>query len=112
VNDVPDADRTVAAGRPTPPADAGSVPAAAPSGQPTPQAPPERVMELLADHVPLALLMDLVAPDGPASADILRDEGMPDDAWWEPEHAEPEPADGQATHPGTAPASDDPEATA
>ena len=44
----------------------------------------EDVMELLAEHVPLALLVDLVTPQGPASADILRAEGMPDDAWWEP----------------------------
>jgi hypothetical protein len=65
-------------------------------------------MDLLADHVPLALLMDLVTPDGPPSAEILRDEGMPDDAWWEPD-AEPEPADGPAAPLGSDPASDDPD---
>ncbi len=72
MNDVPDADPTVRTGGPAP-------------SQPD----TEQVMDLLADHVPLALLMDLVTPDGPPSADILRAEGMPDDAWWEPGADEP-----------------------
>jgi hypothetical protein len=70
VTDVPDADPTARTGEPT-----------------TAHRDPEQVMDLLADHVPLALLMDLVTPEGPASADILRAEGMPDDAWWEPDDA-------------------------
>ena len=65
---------------------------------PTPGAEPEgeQVMDLLAGHVPLALLVDLITPEGPASADILRTEGMPDDAWWEPEDA----PDGDGGRPG------------
>ncbi len=43
----------------------------------------ERVMSLLQDHVPLALLCDLTEPEGPASAEILEAEGEPDDRWWE-----------------------------
>jgi len=41
------------------------------------------VMDLLAEHVPLALLADLVSPEGPGSSEILASEGLPDDAWWE-----------------------------
>lgn len=41
------------------------------------------VMQLLAEGVPLTLLADLAAPDGPASQVILETEGLPDDAWWE-----------------------------
>ena len=82
MTDVPDADPTARTGDPIG-GDDGE-----PAGAPTlPHPDPEQVMDLLADHVPLALLMDLVTPDGPASADILRDEGMPDDAWWEPDDA-------------------------
>ncbi|HEX5333978.1 MAG TPA: hypothetical protein VFW79_15160 [Cellulomonas sp.] len=43
------------------------------------------VMQLLAEGVPLTLLADLAAPDGPASQVILETEGLPDDAWWETE---------------------------
>ena len=53
------------------------------------------VMELLAEHVPLALLVDLVTPEGPASEEILRAEGMPQDAWWEADEGS-EPAAGAA----------------
>ena len=64
----------------------------APPPEPSPGATPdapgsadegEQVMDLLAEHVPLALLVDLITPEGPASDDILRAEGLPDDAWWE-----------------------------
>jgi len=41
------------------------------------------VMALLGSHVPLALLADLVQPEGPASPTILKDEGLPDVPWWE-----------------------------
>ena len=41
------------------------------------------VMRLLTEGVPLALLADLVNPDGPASPAILEDEGLPDVAWWD-----------------------------
>ncbi|HZI98074.1 MAG TPA: hypothetical protein VFD41_11185 [Actinomycetales bacterium] len=43
-----------------------------------------RVMEMLGDHVPLSLIMDLSAPAGPDSARILDDEGEPESKWWEP----------------------------
>ena len=47
----------------------------------------ERVMTLLQDHVPLALLCDLTRPEGPHSAEILEAEGGPEDHWWEqPQH--------------------------
>ena len=42
------------------------------------------VHELLAEHVPLALLVDLVAP-GVSSEEILKEEGLPEEPWWEPE---------------------------
>lgn len=42
------------------------------------------VMELLGEHVPLSLIMDLSAPAGPDSERILDDEGEPESAWWEP----------------------------
>jgi hypothetical protein len=67
----------------TTPGAAGTVP----GGEATAD-PDEQVMDLLAEHVPLALLVDLITPEGPASADILRTEGMPDDAWWEAEENE------------------------
>lgn len=41
------------------------------------------VMSLLSEHVPLALLADLALPDGPASPEILDEEGLPEVAWWE-----------------------------
>ncbi len=44
----------------------------------------EAVMVLLHDKVPLCLLLDLSAPAGPLSQQILAEEGAPEDAWWEP----------------------------
>jgi hypothetical protein len=41
------------------------------------------VMALLQDHVPLALLCDLTAPEGPSSREILDTEGEPAQRWWE-----------------------------
>ena len=41
------------------------------------------VMDLLHEHVPIALLCDLTAPEGPPSAQILAEEGLPDSTWWE-----------------------------
>ena len=41
------------------------------------------VMGLLHRHVPIALLCDLSAPEGPESAQILAEEGLPATAWWE-----------------------------
>ncbi len=76
-----------------------------PEGDPTGAAEPtEEVMDLLAEHVPLALLLDLAIPEGPASADLLQSEGMPDDAWWDDDpDAEPgtDPASGPARDPLT-----------
>lgn len=40
------------------------------------------VMSMLHDHVPLALLIDLTASDGPLSTEILSAEGAPETAWW------------------------------
>jgi len=42
----------------------------------------EQVMELLSEHVPLSLIMDLATPAGPPSAEILAEEGVPDAEWW------------------------------
>jgi hypothetical protein len=50
---------------------------------PVPTDSSETVMQLLAEHVPLALLADLATPDGPVSQVILETEGLPGDAWWE-----------------------------
>lgn len=41
------------------------------------------VRDLLAEHVPLALIVDLVAPEA-TSAEILESEGLPETPWWEP----------------------------
>lgn len=41
------------------------------------------IMDLLHEHVPLTLLADLTDPAGPASPDILEEEGLPEVAWWE-----------------------------
>ncbi|WP_380169037.1 hypothetical protein [Jannaschia sp. R86511] len=41
----------------------------------------EAVMGLLHEHVPLTLLVDLV--DAPASEQVLLEEGIPDEPWWE-----------------------------
>ena len=53
----------------------------------TPEVPQETettqpVLDLLAEHVPLALIVDLVTPEA-TSAEILEVEGLPDQAWWE-----------------------------
>jgi hypothetical protein len=40
------------------------------------------VRDLLAEHVPLALIVDLATPEA-TSAEILESEGLPDEAWWE-----------------------------
>ncbi len=49
----------------------------------------EAVMDLLHDHVPLTLLVDLV--DAPASEQVLVEEGLPAQEWWEqlPHQADP-----------------------
>ena len=54
------------------------------SEQPDPPVTAEReqVMELLEDHVPISLIMDLTVPAGPDSQDILDTEGAPDGTWW------------------------------
>ena len=40
-------------------------------------------MSILQEHVPLALLVDLTDTAGPASAEILAEEGEPETRWWE-----------------------------
>jgi hypothetical protein len=44
------------------------------------------VKDLLAEHVPLALLVDLVTPES-TSTEILEAEGLPEVAWWERDDA-------------------------
>lgn len=41
------------------------------------------VMGMLHRHVPLTLLCDLTAPEGPESSQILASEGQPQTRWWE-----------------------------
>lgn len=49
----------------------------------TDQSTDEAVMTMLHDHVPLSLLCDLSAPEGPQSEQILAEEGEPESRWWE-----------------------------
>jgi len=56
--------------------------AVAPAGAGPEADAPAVVMDLLAEHVPLALLADLAAVDGPVSQAILESEGLPEDEWW------------------------------
>ena len=67
-----------------PDADAGPTKDGAPDA-PAADAPDaaEQTKELLEEHVPLSLIMDLTAPDGPHSKEILDAEGAPEQAWWE-----------------------------
>jgi hypothetical protein len=53
-----------------------------PAVRPANEADDSDVMELLQEHVPLALLCDLTTPEGPHSAEILAEEGQPADTWW------------------------------
>jgi hypothetical protein len=57
---------------------------------PAPAENTQVVRDLLAEHVPLALIVDLATPEA-TSAQILESEGLPDEAWWEPEQ---KPSDG------------------
>jgi hypothetical protein len=41
------------------------------------------VMELLQEHVPLSLIMDLSSKSGPNSEVIMDEEGQPEESWWE-----------------------------
>ncbi|KQT01112.1 hypothetical protein ASG23_05820 [Cellulomonas sp. Leaf395] len=49
---------------------------------PVPAEDTQAVRDLLAQHVPLALIVDLATPEA-TSAEILEAEGLPDEAWWE-----------------------------
>ncbi len=49
---------------------------------PAPAEDTQAVRDLLAEHVPLALIVDLVTPEV-TSTEILEAEGLPDEAWWE-----------------------------
>ncbi|WP_432507739.1 hypothetical protein [Kineococcus arenarius] len=42
----------------------------------------EPVMEMLSEHIPLSLIMDIASPDGPRSEELLVSEGLPDGEWW------------------------------
>ena len=39
-------------------------------------------MAMLQDHIPLSLIMDMTAPDGPRSRELLESEGLPEQEWW------------------------------
>ncbi len=43
----------------------------------------DECMDMLAEHVPLSLIMDIAGAADPKSADILAAEGRPEVAWWE-----------------------------
>lgn len=63
----------------------------------------EAVMGLLHDHVPLTLLVDLV--DAPPSEQVLVEEGIPAQRWWEPaDEPVDEPAHEAADDEGAGPA--------
>ena len=49
---------------------------------PVPTEDTQTVRDLLAEHVPLALIVDLATPEA-TSTEILEAEGLPDEAWWE-----------------------------
>ena len=49
---------------------------------PVPAEDTQAVRDLLAEHVPLALIVDLATPEA-TSTEILESEGLPDEAWWE-----------------------------
>lgn len=53
----------------------------------------QQAQELLAEHVPLTLLVDLLTPTGESSAQIMAEEGVPEEQWWEGEDGTPPPAD-------------------
>jgi hypothetical protein len=53
-----------------------------PAAEPMDTSGESEVMDLLQEHVPLALLCDLSTPEGPHSAEILAEEGQPTDTWW------------------------------
>jgi hypothetical protein len=44
--------------------------------------PAHSVLELLGEHVPLSLIIDLTSPDGPDSQNIMDVEGAPEQDWW------------------------------
>ncbi len=48
---------------------------------------PHPVMRLLEQGIPLTLVMDLLAKEGPDSWVVLLTEPAPDVAWWEPPNA-------------------------
>ncbi|GAA3813328.1 hypothetical protein [Cellulomonas soli] len=50
--------------------------------EPTPD-DTQSIKDLLAEHVPLALLVDLLGAERRTSSEILAEEGLPEDAWWE-----------------------------
>ncbi|QTE30417.1 hypothetical protein [Pengzhenrongella sicca] len=73
------------------PIDPEQIDAAATAAQISPLG--DEVMSLLAEHIPLALLVDLAAaPSDRASTEILRAEGLPDEAWWEQPEGDSHPA--------------------
>ncbi|GAA4984286.1 hypothetical protein [Kineococcus glutinatus] len=42
----------------------------------------EPAVEMLHGHIPLSLIMDLAAPSGPPSQELLEAEGLPEQEWW------------------------------
>ncbi|MEJ5945235.1 hypothetical protein WDZ17_07990 [Pseudokineococcus basanitobsidens] len=57
--------------------------AATPGGADDSTSGSDHVMDMLGEHVPLSLLMDLTSPAGPDSETISADEGLPEDSWWD-----------------------------
>ena len=55
---------------------------------PVPAEDTQAVRDLLAEHVPLALIVDLATPEA-TSTEILEAEGLPDEAWWEDDPTSP-----------------------
>ena len=62
----------------------------------------ETVLELLAEGVPMTLVTDLVDTSGPSSPAILVEEGLPAEAWWEPDFTPPPQAHGARDEAATA----------
>ena len=60
----------------------GAGAAAADEGDGTGVDAAQHTQELLAEHVPLTLLVDLLSPTRQTSADIMAAEGLPEQEWW------------------------------
>lgn len=59
--------------------------------------PGHHTQELLEEHVPLTLLVDLLAPTGDTSRELLEAEGLPEETWWDEESEGDDATDGGDT---------------